>query len=292
MSASIQGAGGARNSELGTGYGAALPVAALSARQEAAQRLRRRLIAHIHRAHTHAKDAQIDLSLTDNQCTMISVRREPGRYRLRLHHMFAEAGPDIVAALGRYVIRAERSASAVLGEFITANQEQIDCVDRRIDRRIDRARPDAQAARPTPVRAASGGSGRDSAQGFHHDLRRLFHRLNADYFAGTIRADITWGQRRRPTAHLRCHKSLQLGSYSVEDALIRIHPTLDRREVPEYYLAWIVYHEMLHQKHGVPVIAGRRRFHTPEFLAEERLFDDYERAHLWQQQNLRWLLLY
>jgi predicted metal-dependent hydrolase len=277
MSASIQGAGGARNSELGTGYGAALPVAALSARQEAAQRLRRRLIAHIHRAHTHAKDAQIDLSLTDNQCTMISVRREPGRYRLRLHHMFAEAGPDIVAALGRYVIRAERSASAVLGEFITANQEQ-----------IERARP-----APVPsLRAMPARSPRGSAQGYHHDLRRLFHRLNADYFGGTIRADITWGQRRRPTAHLRCHKSLQLGSYSVEDALIRIHPTLDRREVPEYYLAWIIYHEMLHQKHGIPIVAGRRRFHTPEFLAEERLFDDYERAHLWQQQNLRWLLLY
>jgi hypothetical protein len=78
----------------------------------------------------------------------------------------------------------------------------------------------------------------------------------------------------------------------VEDALIRIHPTLDRREVPEYFLAWIVYHEMLHQKHSIPVIAGRRRFHTREFLAEERLFDDYERAQAWQQQNLRWLLLY
>ncbi len=90
------------------------------ARHEAAARLRQRLMAHLRRA--HAAEAQLELALTDNHCTMISVRREPGRYRLRLHHMFADAGPEIVAALGRYVVRAERSASAMLGEFISANQ--------------------------------------------------------------------------------------------------------------------------------------------------------------------------
>ena len=43
-----------------------------------------------------------------------------------------------------------------------------------------------------------------------------------------------------------------MGSYSVEDRLIRIHPTLDRPDVPRYYVAWIVYHEMLHQSTAFP----------------------------------------
>jgi hypothetical protein len=240
---------------------------------EAAERLGQRLVAHIRR--TLAPEAQVELALTDNQCTMISVRREPGRYRLRLHHMFAEAGPDIVAALGRYVTRAERAASAVLGEFISANQARIS---------LQAPRQPALARAPRPLRVEPRGS--------HHDLQQLFDRLNADYFAGAIRATITWGQRRRPNLPARRHKSLQLGSYAVEDALIRIHPTLDRREVPGYFVAWIIYHEMLHQKHCIPLIAGRRRFHTSEFLAEERLFDDYERAHIWERQNLQRLLLY
>ena len=99
MSSSPQQALGAPQGEL----------AVATTKHEAAERL----VAHIRR--TLAPEAQVELSLTDNQCTMITVRREPGRYRLRLHHMFAEAGPDIVAALGRYVTRAERAASAADG---------------------------------------------------------------------------------------------------------------------------------------------------------------------------------
>ena len=287
MSSSRQEAWPARKGEL--------VVAATQ--DEAAERLGQRLLAHIRRSHAPAAhrpgaakgpgcgpaadlppDPRIELALTNNQCTMISVRREPGRYRLRLHHMFAEAGPDVVAALGRYVTRAERSASAILGEFISANQGRI--------------------TRPTPRPTVDPGPERPlrppqiEPRGQYHDLGQLFNQLNADYFGGAIQAAITWGQRKRPGVPARWHKSLQLGSYAVEDSLIRIHPTLDRREVPGYFVCWIIYHEMLHEKHGIPVIAGRRRFHTPEFLAEERLFDNYEQAHLWERQNQQRLLWY
>ena len=228
---------------------------------------------------TLAPQPQLELALTDNQCTMITVRREPGRYRLRLHHMFAEAGPDIVAALGRYVTRAERDASAVLGEFISKNQARIVLSSTR---RPLSAPAHGRPRQPPPA----------EPMGRHHNLQNLLDQLNRDYFEGTVGATITWGQRKRCGLAARRHKSLQLGSYTVEDALIRIHPTLDRPQVPGYFVAWIIYHEMLHQKHGIPVIAGRRRFHTAEFLAEERLFDDYERAHVWERQNAHWLLWY
>lgn len=287
MSSSRQEAWPARKGEL--------VVAATQ--DEAAQRLGQRLIAHIRRGHAPVAlraastkappevlaETRLELALTNNQCTMISVRREPGRYRLRLHHIFAEAGPDVVAALGRYVTRAERSASAILGEFISANQG-------RITRPAPRNAAAAHTSVERPLRPPR--LPQIDPRGQYHDLGQLFIQLNTDYFGGAIQAAITWGQRKRPGLPARWHKSLQLGSYAVEDSLIRIHPTLDRREVPGYFVCWIIYHEMLHEKHGIPVIAGRRRFHTPEFLAEERLFDNYEQAHLWERQNQQRLLWY
>jgi hypothetical protein len=35
---------------------------------------------------------------------------------------------------------------------------------------------------------------------------------------------------------------------------------------------------MLHKKHGVPVVNGRRIVHTAAFRAEERKFADYQEA--------------
>lgn len=222
-----------------------------------------------------AGGAQLELAVTDNRTTMISVRREPGRYRLRLHHMFVEASPDIVAALGRYVTRAERDASAALDAFINQHAS-----------RISGSPPLAVRSHGRPR------SVRTEPRGQHHDLAALYDELNASYFKGEIRARITWATRKRRGTPPRHYKSLRMGSYSVEDRLIRIHPTLDRPGVPRFYVAWIIYHEMLHQKHQIPVVAGRRCFHTPAFLAEERLFDEYERARRFEQQNLHRLLWY
>ncbi|MEA2700095.1 MAG: hypothetical protein QOI66_4366, partial [Myxococcales bacterium] len=72
--------------------------------------------------------------------------------------------------------------------------------------------------------------------------------------------------------------------------IIRIHPVLDQESVPDYFVAWIVFHEMLHGKHEVLRKDGRRRFHTKEFLAEERTFADYDRACAWEKANLDRLL--
>ena len=68
--------------------------------RHAAQRLQRRLCRHIGTLSPGKPD--VSVHLTDNCSTMLSVRREPGRYRLRLHHMFVSASAQVVAALGRY----------------------------------------------------------------------------------------------------------------------------------------------------------------------------------------------
>jgi hypothetical protein len=213
---------------------------------------------------------RLALAVTDNRYTMISVKREKGVYRLRVHHMFLDASQDIVRALGRYVGTNDRDSSAVLGDFIDIHQHRI---------------RHARRARPRPVTLET--------RGEVHDLQEIFDGLNGRYFADRpIDARITWGIRAPEGARRRRRNSIKMGSYSVEDRLIRIHPSLDRDFVPRSFVEWIVFHEMLHQKHDIPVVAGRRQFHTDAFLEEEATFEHYDDARRWEREHLDRLLVY
>jgi hypothetical protein len=222
-----------------------------------------------HAMSSHAPDARLALAVTDNRFTMISVKREKGLFRLRLHHMFLEADPEIVRALGRYVARNDRDASQLLSRYIDVNHRKI----RRARRR-----------RPTVFTIET--------RGEVHDLKEIYDDLNRRWFGNKIDARITWSQRAQPGAKRRNRSSIKMGSYSVEDKLIRIHASLDRPFVPRLFVEWIVYHEMLHQKHDIPVVGGRRQFHTPEFLAEEAKYPHYERMSRWERENLDKILCY
>jgi predicted metal-dependent hydrolase len=194
---------------------------------------------------------------------MVSVRRSPAGYVVRAHRMFAAALPRMVRTIARYVVHNDRRASEVIGQYIEQHQQVI------------RAR--RRAALPVKIRTA----------GLVHDLQGIFDRLNATHFVGRLEARITWGPA---AARARRRRSIKMGSYSVEDRLIRIHPALDRPHVPDYFVAWIVFHEMLHGRHEVRRKDGRRCFHTPEFLQDERAFEEYERARTWEKANIERLL--
>ncbi len=227
--------------------------------ERARRSLERRIRAHIARG-------SITLTLTDNRYTMISVRREsePGRgFKVRLHHMFVDADPAITRALARYITHNDRDASRLLGEYIESNQHQVRSRSRRA---------------LTP---------RLTVKGRYHDLQDIYDDLNRRYFGGRIEARITWGQRNRKP---RRRNSIKMGSYSVEDRLIRIHRSLDRAFVPRFFVEWIVYHEMLHQVHEIKVVNGRRQFHTRAFLRDEAKFEHYAEARRWERQHLDALL--
>lgn len=227
---------------------------------EAQDSLERRIRAHLAKG-------RVQVTLTDNRYTMISVRRvtREKRYEVRLHHMFVEADPVITRALARYIADNDADASRVLGDFIDANSEHVRGRSRR-----------------TPAQVIF-------TAGEHYDLRLIFDDLNARYFDNRIEAAITWGAR---TGRPRRRNSIKMGSYSVEDRLIRIHRSLDRAFVPRFFVEWIVFHEMLHQVHDIRVKNGRREFHSKEFLADEAQFAHYDQARSWERTHLDALLTY
>jgi hypothetical protein len=201
------------------------------------------------------------LSITDNRHSIITHRVQRGTLLARVHHMFLDAPAQVVDALVRYITRGDRDASATLGDYIDANGFRL-----------------ARRKRNAPL----------VAKGKCHDLLRLLQELNGRYFDDAVNALITWGKRPRTKVERR--KSIKLGSYSAVDRLIRVHPGLDRTWVPRYFVAYIVYHEMLH--HVIPGSRGlgRVNLHPPEFKERERGFRHFDRAIDWEKRHVTRLL--
>lgn len=214
------------------------------------------------RLSAHLAKGRARVVVTDNLHTMVSIKRGHGVLTFRIHHMFVGAPPAVVRALARYAEKQDRDAARMLRAFIEANELRI------------RRRSEPRAL-PCDV------------EGKHHNLQEIFDDLNARYFDGAIQARITWGPRIK---RRRGRGSIKLGSYTCEDLLIRIHPVLDARDVPRFFVEWIVYHEMLHEIHDMPVVDGRRVYHTAEFRRAEARFDRYTDAVLWERTYLHRLL--
>lgn len=225
-------------------------------REGARLELQSRLSAYVERG-------RVRVILTDNTYSMVSIKRGDGVSTFRIHHMFLDAPPAVLRALGRYADTQDRGAARTLRAYIETHEDRVRAGD---------------SPRATTL----------DVEGKYHHLQQIFDRLNTDYFGGQIRARITWGLRGR---RKRSRESIQLGSYTVEDALIRIHPVLDARDVPEFFVAWIVYHEMLHEVHDMPVVDGRRVYHTSEFRRAEAKYERYAEAVLWERTHLPKLLM-
>jgi hypothetical protein len=122
--------------------------------------------------------------------------------------------------------------------------------------------------------------------GRFHDLQTILSELNRDFFHGACEAQVTWGS----AGGRRYRRSIQLGSYASQERLIRIHPCLDQAFVPRNYVAWVVFHEMLHEVFGVERNRGRRTIHPPEFTVIEQTFPGYQECKTWEADNLHRLL--
>jgi SprT-like family len=106
--------------------------------------------------------------------------------------------------------------------------------------------------------------------GAHHDLAPLFDRLNRRYFRKRLKHPrLAWSQRAWRT---------QLGCFDPALNQIVINRVLDRQNVPNYVVAYVLYHEMLHLKHPMKFARCRRESHSSRFRKEEKKFVDFSRA--------------
>ena len=93
------------------------------------------------------------------------------------------------------------------------------------------------------------------------ELVTLFEKLNEEYFLGML---------ERPYMKYGKEATTVLGHYNYTTDTVIISPVL--RERPDL-LAFVLYHELLHKKHGVTKSkSGRSMYHTPAFRRDEKKF--------------------
>src|SRR5438067_1370954 len=122
-------------------------------------------------------------------------------------------------------------------------------------------------------------------EGKHFNLKAVFDKLNTKYFSRRLRGyKIVWGRRRK----LAPKDYFIFGTIQEDDRVIRIHPRLDAGFVPQWFLEYIVFHEMLHSvvPDKVHPASGRRIVHTEEFCEREKKFRQYRKARRWEDANL------
>lgn len=109
-----------------------------------------------------------------------------------------------------------------------------------------------------------------SSKGHFHDLEKIYKELNQAYFNGRLsQPRLVWSSRLAVR---------RLGSYDAESGTICISRRLDQPDIDRLLVAYVLYHEMLHQSLGIQVVNGRRHAHTTQFKNAEKSFTNYRQA--------------
>lgn len=200
---------------------------------------------------------ELDLVVTENRSVMLNLLEKRRSYvRLSLHKMFLNAPDAILNAIVHYV-NGTRKEGSVLRRFIQDN--------------LPHYPPKIKAARPL------------LHAGEIYHLKPIYDAINAQYFGNELDLAITWyGKERQKRRRTR----ITFGQYCTSLRLIKIHRMLDNPFFPDYFVSFVVYHEMLHSV--VPASwdkRGRHCFHGPDFKERERLFEHYKQAIAWEKSN-------
>lgn len=109
----------------------------------------------------------------------------------------------------------------------------------------------------------------EHSSGVHHDLGVVFERVNAEYFDGEMgRPRLKWG----------IFSGRRFGWYDAAHDTVVLSATLDRADVPEFVLEYVMYHELLHKERPLERNGSRRAVHTPAFRQAEKQFPRMQEA--------------
>jgi len=194
-----------------------------------------------------------EITLTRNRSTLISSHyNKQGVIVARVQHAFRAADKRTMRALARFIIKPTRPCRRIIDEFLDKNQDLIQSM--------------ARAARAEcPLRS----------KGAVHDLAKALAKVKREYGIKVGGIRIGWSAPPRRTKR---RGSIKFGSYCQTTRTIRVHPDLDSADVPDYFVEYIIYHELLHAVFVPEPGGGRRGVHTREFLRFEKKFGRYEDA--------------
>lgn len=182
-----------------------------------------------------------------------SIRKRGDRIYIRVSDLFADAPEEVLVSLGRILLAK-------------LNKKQIDEKDRTIYNEYINSESLQEKASKTLLKRKRKVK---IIKGQYRDLDESFERVNRKYFKGSMKKPVvTWSARKAKRT---------LGRYDPERDVVFISRMLDSPKIPEELVDFIMYHELLHKKHGITVKKNRRQVHTPEFKRDEKKFRNYEK---------------
>lgn len=200
---------------------------------------------------------KVKLKINDNRSTMLSVRWEPDCARVSLHRMFLQAPQNVMQSLACYIGQKDDKIDLSVRNFIEENIQKLD-----YSHLIDR-----QKLFP---------------QGSVFDLQKIYNHLNREYFQDRLKLNITWFGKAQPRRRVR----VTFGLYHDPLKLIKINRLLDSPAFPDYLIAYVIYHEMVHcvcpSYHDEK---GIHRIHSKEFKEMEMQYKHYSLAQQWIKEH-------
>lgn len=184
---------------------------------------------------------------------------EQGHLRVKVSDLFADAPAEVLEALAAILLSRLYRKKIDPHNHRRYRQYTLSPTMRERSREVRRKR-----SRPRPSRRPKGRV---------YDLEHLFGELNGEYFDHALRQpDLSWTERSSRRV---------LGSYEFDEDKIFLSRWLDSPRVPEYVVRYVLFHEMLHVRHGARIEGSREIVHSPEFRRHERAFSQFREAQAW-----------
>lgn len=204
---------------------------------------------------------KLHLKINDNRSTMLSVKWEPDCTKVSLHRMFLHAPQNIMQALGCYLKGKNKKLSPSVKAFIEDHLQKLD-----YSHELDLTKL--------------------QTKGRVYDLDQIYDHLNREYFDHSLGLYITWfGEKNK-----RSMRRITFGLYHDPLRLIKINRLLDNKHFPDYFVAYVIYHEMLH--YVCPAFVdekGLKHIHSKAFKAREKEFEYYDKSQQWILDNQNYL---
>lgn len=209
----------------------------------------------------HDVGSKLDLKINDNRSTMLSVKWEPDCTKVSVHRMFLQAPQNVMQALACYLKGKDKKLAPSIKAYIEHSLQQLD-----YSHELDLSTL--------------------QTEGRVYDLQKMYDDLNREYFSHPLGLHITWfGERKR-----RASRRVTFGLYHDPLRLIKINRLLDNRHFPDYFVAYVIYHEMLHYVCPAYVDQkGQKHIHSKAFKEREQEFEYYRHAQEWIQDNQDYL---
>lgn len=204
---------------------------------------------------------KLQIKINDNRSTLLSVKWQPECTKVSVHRMFLQAPQNIMQALACYLGGKDKKLAPSIKAYMEENMQKLD-----YSHELDLSRL--------------------QTKGLIYDLDEVYKAVNHEYFDRSLDLRITWFGNQTN----RRRSQVTFGLYQDPFKLIKVNRFLDHSQFPDYFISYIVYHEMLHYVCPSYVDEkGMKQIHSKEFKQREKQFKYFKNVQQWIKENQSFL---